>query len=142
MFKPLKRPNCKMIAGDAAYIGMTGLIVDKADKHFRVILDKPVGDVTEGLWLPREVALIRPPKGWTPPVGFEAAMAAMPELPKPLASVEPPAESASTQPASDAPVIEETETKLETQPATDTTVLDTAIAAIGGKKKGRKVRRK
>ena len=51
MFKPLKRPNCRFIAGDAAYIGKTGLIIDKIDKHFRIILDQPQGEITEGRWL-------------------------------------------------------------------------------------------
>jgi hypothetical protein len=109
MFKPLKRPNCRFIAGDAAYIGKTGLIVDKIDKHFRIILDQPQGDISEGRWLPREVELIRPPKGWVAPVGFEAAMSAMPPIPASRQGAKPAAES-----ASDAPMIEpRTGTRLQ-----------------------------
>jgi type IV secretory pathway VirB10-like protein len=181
MFKPLKRPNCKFIGGEAAFIGKTGLIVDKIDKHFRIILDEPVDGRTEGQWLPREVALIRPPKGWAAPVGFELAMSAMPPLPAQKAAA--PANPAAV--VSDAPAIEErTETRLaeavlaesaqlEAEQAApegqqgegegldldqyladreaqqealegqqgqpDTTMLDTAIEAVGGKRrKGKK----
>lgn len=90
-FKALKRPNCRFISGEVAYVGMTGLIVDKIDKHFRLILDKPVGDLTEVRGLPRDVALIRPAQGWVPPVGFEAAMVNIPELLKPAADPAPAA---------------------------------------------------
>jgi len=66
MFKPLKHPNVKILGGLPVFIGQTGVIVDKEGKLYRVKLDTPVevpdvGLVTDDLWEPKLLKVIRPP---------------------------------------------------------------------------------
>ena len=65
MFKPLKHPNVKILDGLPAFIGQTGVIVDKEGKLYRVKLDQPVtvdgvGIVTSDLWEPAKLKVIKP----------------------------------------------------------------------------------
>ena len=65
MFKPLKHPNVRILEGLAPLIGKTGVITDKEGKLYRVKLDEPVevdgvGIVTDDLWMPAHLKVIRP----------------------------------------------------------------------------------
>lgn len=65
MFK-LKHPNVKILGGLPAFVGQTGVIVDKEGKLYRVKFDSPVevpdvGLVTDDLWEPKLLKVIRPP---------------------------------------------------------------------------------
>ena len=109
MFKPLKHPNVKILeATEKALIGLTGVIVDKEDKLYRVQLDQPV-TVAETVII---TELFMP-----------AVLKVLKTASKPVIATEPaPAPAVATIAAAD----------LASTP--DTRNLDTAIAILGGSK--------
>jgi hypothetical protein len=76
MFKPLKHPNVRILAGMKEFVGQTGVIIDKEGKQYRVKLDVPVevtgvGTVTSDLWEPAMLKVIRPPAIKAPAVELQ-----------------------------------------------------------------------
>ena len=164
MFKPLKNPNVKILGGMAEFIGQTGVIVDKEGKLYRVKLNTPVempnvGTVTDDLWEPALLKVIRPLVAKAPKVA-EAAQPAAPEAiveaaaPEAAPAVETrdgltAAQHAELYPGGEPIVPEEnpmtTDAALDEQEAVhnSTRGLDITIAALGGgkaKRKGKKAK--
>lgn len=120
MFKPLKHPHVRILDGIAPLIGKTGVITDKEGKLYRVTLDEPVevdgvGTVTDELWEPAKLKVIRPPvikPVIAPAAEAPAAVAELPETVAPAEAAPPAAPEAAAPeaatpaaPAADLPAI-------------------------------------
>jgi hypothetical protein len=106
MFKPLKHPHVQILDGVKELIGQTGLITDKEGKLYCVKLDTPVevpnvGIVTDDLWEPSKLKVIRPPV--VKPVKAPAAVGDAPPIPERPQTLMADAEDALREAAAELP---------------------------------------
>ena len=91
MFKPLKHPHVRILEGVTQLVGLTGLIVDKEGKLYRVNLGTPTevpgaGLVSTDLFMPSALKVIKPkPAAAAPEAAAEVAPVAPAPQPAPAA---------------------------------------------------------